>query len=108
MMIEELFRKKKVDLKITMAIDSQEAIRNLVISGLGLSILPEWTVRNQIRSGSLKRLKVRGLAMRRDIGLILSSGSYIPPAARAFLGVLKDEMGVGLPSRLIIKEGEIR
>ena len=107
-MIEELFRKKKIDLKITMAIDSQEAIRNLVISGLGLSILPEWTVRDQIRSGSLKSLKVRGLTMRRDIGLIIPSGRYLPSTARAFLGVLKDEMGIDLPSRLIITEGESR
>lgn len=107
-MIEELFRKKKIGLKITMAIDSQEAIRNLVISGLGLSILPEWTVRDQIRSGSLKSLKVRGLTMRRDIGLIIPSGRYLPSTARAFLGVLKDEMGVDLPSRLIITEGESR
>ncbi|MBN2185050.1 MAG: LysR family transcriptional regulator [Candidatus Krumholzibacteriota bacterium] len=107
-MIEELFRKRKIDLKITMAIDSQEAIRNLVISGLGLSILPEWTVRDQIKSGSLTGLKIRGLAMRREIGLIIPSGRYIPSTARAFLGVLKDEMGVDLPPRLTVTEGESR
>ncbi|MBN2070596.1 MAG: LysR family transcriptional regulator [Candidatus Krumholzibacteriota bacterium] len=105
-MIEEVFRKKKTDLNIKMAIDSQEAIRNLVIAGLGISILPEWTVSGQISSGALKELKVRGLDLRREIGLILSSRRYIPSTARAFLGVLKDEMGVDLPSRFILQKGD--
>ncbi len=107
-MIEESFRRRKIDLNITMAIDSQEAIRNLVISGLGLSILPEWTVGEQIRSGSLKRVKIRGLDMRREIGLMISSGRYVPSTARAFLGVLKEVMKVDLPPRLTITEGVSR
>lgn len=102
--IEDALVEKGIELRITMAIDSQEAIRNLVASGFGLAILPEWTVREQVRSGSIAELKVKGLKIERNLGLIVPSDRYLSMTARAFLGILRDGLGIALPDRLCIPE----
>ncbi len=104
-MIEDIFNQKGIDLRITMAIDNQEVIRNLVISGLGLSILPEWTVREQIENGTIIALNVRGLKMRRKLGLIVPARRHMPSAVRAFLGILNEGMEIAFPERFLIPEG---
>lgn len=102
--IENALREHGIDIMITMAIDSQEAIRNLVSSGFGLAILPEWTVRDQISNSSLAELKIRDLKIERNLGLIIPAGRYIPAPARAFLSVLRKGLDIDLPDRLCTQE----
>ena len=80
-----------------MEIDSQEAIKNLVASGLGLSILPHETVRGEIERGTLARSRVRGLKIERSIGLIMPGKRHVTAAARAFLDVMKTELKIAIP-----------
>ncbi len=98
--IEDALEEIGICLEITMAIDSQEAIRNLVASGFGLSILPEWTVNEYIRKGTVAGLDVKGLRMERRLGLIVPAGRYISSTVRAFLDVLRKGLGIDLPDRL--------
>ena len=95
---------KGVSPLIAMAIDSPEAIKHLVSSGLGLSALPERVVQGELRSGSLASIEVEGLRMERRLGLIIRSERYISATARAFLGVMDEVMEVGLPPRLLQRE----
>jgi DNA-binding transcriptional LysR family regulator len=97
LMIEEALRNMGVTLEVEMEIDSQEAIKNLVASGLGLSILPHETVRGDIGRGTLARSKVRGLKLERAIGLIMPEKRHVTAAAQAFLGVMKEELDIDLP-----------
>ncbi|UCF04707.1 MAG: LysR family transcriptional regulator [bacterium] len=100
--IETVLRERGVMPRITMAIDSPEAIKNLVASGLGLAILPLEIVRGEIERGSVAALRVKGLAFERRLGLFLYAGRYLSSTVRAFLGVLEDGLDAGLPRRLYI------
>jgi len=99
-LVEEALREHGVTLNVSMEIDSQEAIRNLVASGLGLSILPLPTVRDEIELGRLAEVSVRGLRVERRIGLMLRRGRYLPSPARAFLQITGEVLGLRLPERL--------
>jgi DNA-binding transcriptional LysR family regulator len=96
-LIEEVLDAHGVALTVSMEIDSQEAIRNLVASGLGLSILPLPTVRDEIGRGRLVEVPVRGLRVDRRIGLMMRRGRYLPSAARAFLQITGDVLGLAIP-----------
>ena len=97
-MIEAALLEMGVTLEVTMEIDSQEAIKNLVASGLGLSILPHETVRGEIERGTLARSRVRGLSIERSIGLIMPVKRHVTAAARAFLDVMNSELKIDLSS----------
>lgn len=99
-LVEEALRGHGVSLTVSMEIDSQEAIRNLVASGLGLSILPLPTVRDEIERGRLVEVPVRGLRIERRIGLMLRRGRYVPAPARAFLRIVGEILGLEMPGRL--------
>jgi DNA-binding transcriptional LysR family regulator len=96
--IEEALLKKGVSIKVSMAIDSQEAIKHLVASGLGISALPLKTVEQDIENGNLEVLNIKGISLEREIGLILPVKRYLPITLRAFLGVLRLVLDVNLPN----------
>ncbi len=100
--IEDALREKGVEIRISMAIDSQEAIRNLVASGLGLAFLPEWTVREYIENGRVSPLDIKGLEIKRSLGLVMPAGRYLPSTVRAFLGVLREGLHIDLPDEYCI------
>ena len=95
-MIEAALLDMGVTLEVAMEIDSQEAIKNLVASGLGLSILPHETVRGELGRGTLARPRVRGLKIDRSIGLIMPEKRHVTVAARAFLEVMKEELKIDI------------
>ncbi len=103
--IENALLDKGVTVDVSMAIDSQDAIKHLVASGLGLSALPQKTVEDEIRSGALCALEVENVNLTREIGLILPVGRYIPATVRAFLSVMKEILNVNIPQKYCLNEG---
>jgi DNA-binding transcriptional LysR family regulator len=106
--VERALAEKGVTPVIAMAIDSPEAIKHLVSSGLGLAVLPLRVVQGELGDGSLVAIDVRGLHIERKLGLILRSEHYISATARAFLGVMDEVIEVGLPPRLLERDEGIR
>ena len=98
-MIERVLGRCGISPRVTIATDSPEAMKKLVAAGLGLAVLPEPIVRDDVERGTLAALRVKGLAFERTLGLITPAGRYLPSTARAFLGVLADGLGLRLPGR---------
>lgn len=55
---EEYLKQKKIKYVNPLEFSSIEAIKKCVMSGLGISFLPFYTVRNEIKEGSLKMIEV--------------------------------------------------
>jgi DNA-binding transcriptional LysR family regulator len=102
--VETAFADKGVTPVIAMAIDSPEAIKNLVSAGLGLSVLPRRAVQSELDNGTILELTVGGLRLERRLGLIVPLDRYLSATARAFLGVLSEGMDVTLPQRLLVHD----
>jgi DNA-binding transcriptional LysR family regulator len=105
--IEAVLAEHGVAPRVTVTTDSPEEIRNLAAAGLGIAILPERLVRDDIGRGALVEIKIKGLVFERTLGLIIPARRYLSSTARAFLGVLAEGLAVELPERcLLAKEVE--
>jgi len=99
--IEGVLGSHGVTPRVTMTTDSPEAIRNLAAAGLGMAILPERVVRDDIERGALVEIAIRTLAFERTLGLIIPMRRYLSATVRAFLGVLAEGLPVNLPARFL-------
>ncbi len=72
-------------LRIEMELNSLEAIKNAVQSGLGAALLPVVAIEREINAGSLHKPLVADLEVRRELKLIRHPARYCSKAAEAFL-----------------------
>lgn len=99
-LVEKAFSDRGLTLRITMAMDSPEAIKKLVASGLGLAVLPLQMVQDEVSRGTISVLNVRGLRIERRLGLFIAIGRYTPLPVRAFLDVMETGLKVRLPDEI--------
>ena len=91
--IERHLDKHDVRMNIRMTIESNEAIKHAVMSGLGISILSEHTLTFGGSAG-LSRLRVRQLPIESTWYLVRLQSRRLSPIAQTFLDYLKNE---GMP-----------
>jgi len=72
-------------LRIEMELNSLEAIKNAVQSGLGAALLPVVSIEREIAAGTLHKPLVADLAVHRELKLIRHPARYCSRAAEAFL-----------------------
>jgi DNA-binding transcriptional LysR family regulator len=75
---------KLKSLNVTMELDSTEAIKSAVESGLGVGFVSRWAIANEVRLGLLKTVPVAGLKILRKFTLVYSSGLEPQGPAGAF------------------------
>ncbi|MEZ4648694.1 MAG: LysR family transcriptional regulator [Candidatus Eisenbacteria bacterium] len=90
-LVEGFFGAQGLSLRVEMEISSPEAIRELVRSGLGLSVLPEAAVRRDIGSGRLARVPVQGFSIDRSSGWIVRRARPLSSAAMALRDLLDED-----------------
>ena len=69
-------------------INNQEAIKQTVIEGMGISIMSTKSVEVEIKAGLLKSIEIEGLDLDREIHLIYHKKFSLTPAAQAFFELL--------------------
>jgi DNA-binding transcriptional LysR family regulator len=62
-------------------------MKRMVEQGLGISLLPSWTVRDEVEAGRLAQLEIEGHRLRRTIAMI-SLGRFQPAPTRALLAFM--------------------
>jgi DNA-binding transcriptional LysR family regulator len=86
--IEACFGQIGVQLQYGLELNNNEAIKALVASNLGVSILSRQTVHFELMAGNLAALRVKGLRLVRTLNLIACAGAQLGPAARAVRAVM--------------------
>jgi DNA-binding transcriptional LysR family regulator len=81
---------KRKDLKTRMELDSTEALLSAVEAGLGVTFVSLWAVRNQLRLGTLKLARVRGVTFSRMFSLAYPAGPGPTGNSAAFRSFLLD------------------
>jgi DNA-binding transcriptional LysR family regulator len=81
-----------VQANITLEFDSIEAIKQCVIAGLGLTILPKMAVRQELANGSLVELEWTGREMKVVLQMIWHRDKWISPALNAFLSHARNSL----------------
>jgi DNA-binding transcriptional LysR family regulator len=73
------------DLKVSMCLGSNEAIKQAIQSGAGISFLSELSVKKECERGEMSIVRVRGLEISRHFYLVTRRGRNLAPAAEAFV-----------------------
>jgi len=89
--VDDLFRAAGVSLVSHMEFDDLEAIKQGVISGLGLAYLPLHAVRLELAAGELVILDVESFPLRRRWYALHRPGRRLSNAAQGFLDYLQTE-----------------
>ncbi len=86
--IDQILKQHQVAVNYAMEFDNIETIKRSVEVGVGLSILPETAVVNEVRSGLLVSLEFNEGTFTRAIGIIHRKGKIFNIAAREFIALL--------------------
>jgi len=85
---EGFFRRHHTKLKQHMELGSNEAVKQTVAAGLGISVLSESSVRGELASGDICLLDVQGLPLERQWFVVHLEQKSLTPAAIAFQAFL--------------------
>jgi DNA-binding transcriptional LysR family regulator len=88
-LMDRLFWEQGIQADVCMELGSIEVIKRFVEIGLGIAIVPEVSVIEEVEAGRLGAVHVEGLPTR-QVGIV--SRSHLSPAAKAFLDMLKDHL----------------
>lgn len=91
MVVEEFFKKNRVELNVEMEIGSNEAIKQAIAGGLGLSILSRHSLALEGTKGPLIVLDVEGLPIQRHWYIIYPASKQLSVVARTFLDYFLEE-----------------
>jgi DNA-binding transcriptional LysR family regulator len=72
-----------------MAVDSLSAQKRLVEGGFGVALLPESSIRDELRKGSLRTVKGSALEVTIPIVVVHRRKGYLSPTANMLLAALR-------------------
>jgi len=87
--LDRALRAAGVSIRPQMEFDNVETVKRTVEIGDAISILPETTLTNERRAGSLVPIALSGADMWRPVGLITRRHRQPSPALRAFIDLLR-------------------
>lgn len=89
--VEQFFSDNRLDITTIMDLTSNEAIKQAIVGGLGISVLSQHTLALENNESPLIILDVEGFPIQQYWYLVYLSGKQISIAAQAFLDFILDE-----------------
>jgi DNA-binding transcriptional LysR family regulator len=94
MAMEGYISQKKIQSKMAIQLTSNEAVKQAVIAGLGISIMPIIGLKNELDNKQLKIITSSGLPLTTNWRLIWLKGKKMSPVGTAFLSFIQKEKEV--------------
>lgn len=89
--MERFILQHNIQVQKKMELTSNEAVKQAILSGLGLSIMPLIGIKNELSNGELKIIPVKGLPITTTWSLIWLRGKRRTAVAEAFLNHIETE-----------------
>lgn len=89
--VEKLFDEQNISVKVKLELGSNEAIKQAIVGGLGLSVLSLHTLALEGATGKLAILDVEHFPIERNWFVVYPNGKQLSVVATAFLEYLLDE-----------------
>ncbi len=71
--------------QVRMDVSTIEVIKKLVEVGMGISLLPEMAIGEEVQTGRLRSKRLSGMCLRRTMGLAYRIDKYFSLALKAFI-----------------------
>ena len=88
--VDRLLREQGVRIQHTMEFDNIETVKRAVEIENGISLVPQTSVTDETRNGSLVAIEVESLDMWRPLGVMYRRHRAISPAQQQFVALLKE------------------
>jgi DNA-binding transcriptional LysR family regulator len=88
--MEDYFEKKNIRASKKIELTSNEAVKQAVIAGLGISIMPLIGIRSEIKNKRLKIIPSSGLPIKTKWRLIWLKNKSLSPVATSYINYLKE------------------
>ncbi len=86
--LDRFFREHEVRIPVVMQFDNIQSIKEAVVLGSGISILPERTIQAEVEQGRLVSIPLRAPELVRPIGIIHRRRKKLTKAGREFLNLV--------------------
>lgn len=83
--LKNFYGRKKAALNVIAYLESQEAIKEAVKTGLGVTVISHMAVNEELTSGLMKGYRLPGLRLERNFYLIYRKNRIFSPLSQAFL-----------------------
>jgi DNA-binding transcriptional LysR family regulator len=93
--IDQILVRGNIDprlLKVEMELNSIEAIKNAVQSGLGAAFISVSAIEKELKLGALKRVNVENVVVKRTLSLILNPNRYRSKASEIFISEILPQL----------------
>lgn len=83
---------KRVQVKPEKALESNDTyfVKLMVEHGLGVSLMPSWSVREEVKTGKLAQVRIKGHELKRSVAMVSLKGLKSAPI-RAFIEYMLEE-----------------
>ena len=89
----QAFDSRGVEPQVRMELSTNEAIKQAILAGLGISILSRYTLGLDSEQAQLVALDIEGFPIERQWQFVYPVGKQISPVARAFMDFVRSEAG---------------
>ena len=89
--LEQQLTKQGIELSPVMEMGSTNAIISVLLSGYGISFLPEYTVRKHLQEGSLAEIRIKDVGVDMYAFFLCSKGRWINPVMQAFIDIVNEQ-----------------
>lgn len=90
--MERFLKEHGISTRMKLELTSNEAVKQAVLAGIGYSIMPLIGIRNELKSGELKIIPVKGLPLETNWHLTWHKQKRLSPVATAFVAHLVSNM----------------
>ena len=95
-MLERVLAEQKVELPLVWRFNSIAAIKQVLMGGTGVSVLPEIAVGSEVADGTLAVLPWRDGLTTANLLMIWQKNKWLPPALQAFMQMIREDLAVNL------------
>jgi DNA-binding transcriptional LysR family regulator len=87
--IDQYFASHGFEPRTTMRFNNAEPVKAMVQAGFGISMLPEWTLQEEIKNRQLRIIRQREEPLIACQSVLTRRNAYLSPAVKAFLAIAK-------------------
>ncbi|MCD8522942.1 MAG: LysR family transcriptional regulator [Saccharospirillaceae bacterium] len=85
-------QQQRLQVKPSMEIGSNDAVKHAVIAGLGVAVLPKLSILPELELGTLKILDIAGFPLRRSWCVVYPQAKHPTPAMKAFIDYIQQNI----------------
>lgn len=89
--VDALMRREGVRVDVRMECDNIEILKKMVEVGLGISLVPHLSIREEIRTGALREIRLADHSLKRPLAMIHRKGKMLTRPQRAFVELMTRE-----------------